>query len=76
MGEQKVLSTTTMSPRARALAATAAMSTSLSVGLVGVSIHSIFVFGCTAASKAASSDRSTKLKSRPALRRRTRSNRR
>ena len=76
IGEAKVLSTTTRKPCLRAICATAAMSTILSIGLVGVSIQTIFVFGPIAASNAARSHRSTKLKSSPALRRRTRSNRR
>ena len=57
----------------RAIAAT---STSLSIGLVGVSIQTIFVSGRIAASNAAGSDRSTQLKSSAALSRRTRSNNR
>ncbi|MNI62854.1 hypothetical protein D3C73_1181890 [compost metagenome] len=76
IGEAKVLSTTTIRPWRLAMAATAAMSTIFSIGLVGVSIHTIFVFDVIDASNAARSVRSTKLKSSPAVRRRTRSNRR
>ncbi len=76
IGEAKVLSTTTSAPRRWAISATAAMSTILSSGLVGVSTQTSFVFGVNAASNAARSVMSTKLNPSPALRRRTRSNRR
>ena len=71
-----MLSATISRPWRFATAATAFRSTTLSIGLVGVSTHTMRVFGRIAASNAAGSVRSTKLKSSPALRRRTRSNRR
>lgn len=58
------------------MALTAAMSTIFSIGLVGVSIHTILVCGVIEASNAARSVRSTKLNCRLAVRFRTRSNRR
>ena len=61
---------------ARRPATTAAMSTSFSSGLVGVSIQIMRVFGPIAAAAAFGSERSAKVKSRFAERRRTRSNRR
>ena len=76
IGEQNVLSTTRIRPCFFANAPSLARSTSLSIGLVGVSAQIIFVFGFSAAFSAAVSLRSTKVKSSPALRRRTRSNRR
>ncbi len=57
-GVAKVLSTTTRMPRPRAAATTAAMSTSFSSGLVGVSIQSMRVFGPIAAAAAFGSERS------------------
>jgi len=48
-----VLSTASTMPRGLHTAATAAMSTSLSIGLVGVSIHSSLVSLRAAAAKAA-----------------------
>jgi hypothetical protein len=59
-----------------AMAAIAAISTIFSIGLVGVSIQTSLVFAVIAASNAAGSVRSTKLNDSPALRVRTRSNRR
>ena len=76
MGELKVLSTASQRPRARANSARRAISTIFSIGLVGVSHQIKRVVGLMAASSAAMSFRSTKLKSKPADRRRTRSKRR
>ena len=73
-GVAKVLSTTTRMPRARAIAATAAMSTSRSIGLLGDSIQTIFVRGRIDAANAFGSVRSANVKSSAAERRRTRSN--
>jgi hypothetical protein len=61
-------------PRWRANSATCAMSTRRSVGLVGVSIQIMRVCGCTAFTRFSCCVRSTKLMSRFADRRRTRSN--
>ena len=72
-GLAKVLSQTVMMPRLRAAAASAERSTSFSSGLVGVSTQSMRVSGRIAASKAAVSVRSTKLKASLAERSRTRS---
>src|SRR3954470_24922653 len=60
-GEAKVLSTTTRTERALAIAQIAAISANLSVGLVGVSNHTKRVLGVIAASNFARSLRSTKL---------------
>ena len=76
IGEAKVLSTATSRPCFFAMAAIAAMSTIFSSGLVGVSIQTSLVFGVIAASNAAASVRSTNENDNPALRVRTRSNRR
>jgi len=76
IGEQNVLSTTKSSPCLRANAPTLARSTTVSIGLVGVSAQIMRVFGFSAAFSAAASLRSRKVKSSPALRRRTRSNNR
>ena len=76
IGDENVLSTASRMPRLRANSARRAISTIFSSGLVGVSHQINFVFGVTAASSAAMSLRSTKLKSSPAERRRTRSNNR
>ena len=63
-------------PRCLHTAATAAMSTSFSIGFVGVSIHTSFVFGLIAASTAAAPPSgSTYVNSKPS-RRNTLSNRR
>ena len=71
-----MLSTATSKPCCFAMAAIAAMSTIFSSGLVGVSIHTSFVAGVIAASNFEGSVRSTNENDKPALRLRTRSNRR
>ena len=67
-GVAKVLSTTTRPSRPWASAAIAAMSTTVRVGLVGVSIHTMRVSSRHAASSAAWSVRSTALQAMPARR--------
>src|SRR6478609_4499463 len=64
-GEAKVLSTTTRTERALAIAEMAEMSANLRVGLVGVSNHTKRVVGLNAASNFDSWLRSTKLDSSP-----------
>src|ERR1700733_724586 len=63
-GVQNVLSTTTSWPGADFIAATAAMSMMRSIGLVGVSIQNIFVFGRIAARTASRSVMSTNVELR------------
>ena len=58
-GLAKVLSTTVQMPRPLAKRTTASMSTSFSIGLVGVSIQISRVSGCTAAASASRSLMST-----------------
>ena len=60
-----MLSQTVVIFRARATSAIRARSTSFRVGLVGVSSHTIRVFGVSAASSVPGFDRSTKLKVSP-----------
>ena len=57
-GVAKVLSTTIRMPRARVTSATASRSTSLSMGLVGVSTQTIRVSGRSAPVSSSGSDRS------------------
>ena len=76
IGEQKVLSTTSSKSCFLANAESFFRSTSFSIGLVGVSAQIMRVFGFNAAFNAFASFKSMKLKSSPALRRRTRSNNR
>jgi hypothetical protein len=64
-GVMNVLSQTETSFRFLHTSATPARSTSLSIGLVGVSTHTIFVFGVRAGSRFSSFDRSVKVKLRP-----------
>ncbi len=64
-GEANVLSTTTRTERALAIAEMAAISANLRVGLVGVSNHTKRVLGVIAACNFAKSVRSTKLDSIP-----------
>ena len=73
-GVANVLSATARSPRVRAMSATMERSTSFSSGLLGDSTQIIFVFGRIAASIAERSLMSMNVTSRPAERRRTRSN--
>ena len=54
-GEAKVLSTATTAPRSCAISESSAMSESVSIGLVGVSIQSSFVSGLSAFSTEAGS---------------------
>ena len=61
-----MLSTTTNAPRAWAVAATCAMSTTVSIGFVGVSIQTIRVVSRDVASSATESPRSAELHSTPA----------
>ena len=74
-GVAKVLSTTLTAPRARAMAAMAARSAILSMGLVGLSSHTMRVRGVMARSTFAGSEASTGVKVRP-WRRKTLSKRR
>ena len=62
-GLANVLSTTTATPRVWAASEAAARSVSRSVGFVGVSRNSIFVFGPIAAAISAVLDESTYVKS-------------
>jgi hypothetical protein len=59
IGLAKVLSHTLRMPRARHSAAMACRSASFSIGLVGVSTHTIFVSGRSAPASASGSVRST-----------------
>ncbi len=75
-GLANVLSATAITPCSRAICPTAARSMIFNSGFDGVSTHSMRVFGRMASRTASAFDMSTKLKSRPAERRRTRSNKR
>jgi len=64
-GVAKVLSQTEITPRLRQICASAARSQIFSIGLVGVSTQSSFVFGRNAASTARASATSTYVCSMP-----------